>query len=71
MSEINKDKIITLLNEANKALTILKEYKDFDKKELLASYKDMSVIKYHFIISIISNQNNAFKNNPEGMILLY
>lgn len=50
MSSINKEKIITLLNEANKALTILKEYHKSDKNSLLDSYKELSVVKYHFII---------------------
>jgi len=52
MSNFNKEKIITLLNEASKALEILREYKNYDRKKLLANYKDMSVVKYHFIILI-------------------
>lgn len=52
MGEINKEKIITLLNEANKALEMLKEYQNSDKDEILSSYKEMSVVKYNFIILI-------------------
>jgi len=52
MSSINKEKIITLISEANKALNVLKEYKEYDQDQLLSSYKDLSVVKYHFIILI-------------------
>jgi len=50
MGRINLEKIITLLDEANKALSVLKEYKAIEKDVLLVSYKDLSVVKYHFII---------------------
>lgn len=50
INNINKEKIINLLSEANKALEILKEYANSEKNELLESYKELSVVKYHFII---------------------
>ncbi len=52
MPGINKEHIISLLNEANKAMKILEEYREYDKEKLLNSYKDLSVVKYHFILLI-------------------
>ena len=37
MSSINKEKIITLISEANKALNVLKEYKEYDQDQLLSA----------------------------------
>lgn len=52
MNRINKEKIITLLNEANKASAILKDYKNYSNEKILNSYKELSVVKYHFIILV-------------------
>ena len=52
MIKINRDKVITLLNEANKALAVLKDYESSDNDKILNSYKELSVIKYHFIILV-------------------
>ncbi len=50
INNVNKEKIISLLSEANKALEILKDYKKYEYDLLLNSYKELSVVKYHFII---------------------
>ncbi len=50
--KINKDKLLTLIGEANKALGQLKSYAAADRDKLVSSVEKMASIKYHFIILI-------------------
>lgn len=49
---INRDKVLTLIGEANKALGQLKSYAVTNENKLISSIEKMASIKYHFIILI-------------------
>ena len=39
---LNREKIITLVNEGNKAHNLLKDYDEMDPSSILNSYKEMT-----------------------------
>lgn len=49
---INKERIIALIGEIEKSVTILKEFAGKPKDELLGDLKSLGSIKYYFIIGI-------------------
>lgn len=49
---INKERLIALIGEVEKSVTILKEFAGKPKDEILADLKSLGSIKYYFIIAI-------------------
>ncbi|MFH0992183.1 MAG: DUF86 domain-containing protein [bacterium] len=49
---INRERIQTLLGEANKALGVLESYAKLDDETMLQSIEKMSTIKYQFVVLI-------------------
>ena len=49
---IDKDRILSLIGEIEKSLTILNEYSSIQKKELVTDLKALGSIKYYLIVAI-------------------
>jgi uncharacterized protein YutE (UPF0331/DUF86 family) len=49
---IDKDRIVSLIGEIEKSLTILNEYSSIQKKELVTDLKALGSIKYYLIVAI-------------------
>jgi len=50
--EVDKERIVSLIGEIEKALSILKEYGQKEKKALIADLKSLGSVKYYLMIAI-------------------
>jgi len=50
--EVDKERIVSLMGEIEKALSILKEYGQKEKEALIADLKSLGSVKYYLMIAI-------------------
>jgi uncharacterized protein YutE (UPF0331/DUF86 family) len=50
--EIDKERIVFLIGEIEKALDILREYQQTEKEELISDLKALGSVKYYLILAI-------------------
>lgn len=50
--EVDKERVISLIGEIEKALSILREFGEEDKESLIGNLKSMGSIKYYLIMAI-------------------
>jgi len=49
---VDKDRIVSLIGEIEKSLTILDDYRSLQKKELVTDLKALGSIKYYLMVAI-------------------